>query len=258
MHVLRFAAVLFLAVTVTADDVARSRVLQNEAQAALQNGDRAAYLAKIRAASDLRPQHPTLLMRVGIALALNGRNDEALAVFERVASMGFVYVLEDPELNALRELPRFRAVQERFAANGRAIGSARTELTIDRLGLIPEGMAYDAKTRRFFVSSVRTGTIFAIDRRGRTTELVTDAPWGVFGMAADPKRRLLWATTTAMPQVEGFGRASTRRRPGRPCCGSTSTPAGSSTRSVPPRRSTSATSPSTRTATSTSPTPARR
>lgn len=207
MHAVRVAALLVLALTVAADDVARSRALQNEAQAALQSGDRAAYLTKIRAASDLRPQHPTLLMRVGMALVLNGRNDDALAVFERVASMGFVYVLDDPELHALRELPRFRAVQERFAANGRAVGSARTELTIDRLGLIPEGMAYDEKTRRFFVSSVRTGTIFAVDRHGRATELVTDAPWGVFGMAADPKRRLLWATTTAMPQVEGFDKA---------------------------------------------------
>lgn len=146
---------------------------------------------KAREASDARPQHPTLLYRLAIALEANGQREEAVRVLDRIATMGFVYPVEKDFPHA-----RYAAVAKRFALNAKPIGTAKREFVIDRLGLIPEGMAYDGK--RFFVSSVRTKTIFAGDREFAT------APWGVFGMAADPKRGVLWATTTALPQVEGF------------------------------------------------------
>lgn len=146
---------------------------------------------KAREASDARPQHPTLLYRLAQALEADGRREEAVQVLDRVATMGFVYPVA-------KDFPhgRYADVTARFARNAQPIGKARREFGIERLGLIPEGMAWDGK--RFFVSSVRTGTIFAGDRPFAT------APWGVFGMTADPKRGVLWATTTALPQVEGF------------------------------------------------------
>jgi hypothetical protein len=148
-------------------------------------------IADLRRASDARPQHPTLLYRLAVGLEKNGQREEAARALERIAAMGFVYDVE-------RDFPheRYAAIRARIARNARPIGSARHEFTIDRLGLIPEGMAWDG--RRFFVSSVRTRTIFAGGREFAT------APWGFFGMAADPKRGVLWATTTALPQVEGF------------------------------------------------------
>ncbi|HEV7238823.1 MAG TPA: tetratricopeptide repeat protein [Thermoanaerobaculia bacterium] len=146
---------------------------------------------KAREASDARPQHPTLLYRLAIALDANGQREEAVRTLDRIATMGFVYPVEKDFANE-----RYAAVTKRFALNAKPIGTAKRELAIDRLGLIPEGMAWDGK--RFFVSSVRTKTIFAGDREFAT------APWGVFGMVADPKRGVLWATTTALPQTEGF------------------------------------------------------
>ena len=146
---------------------------------------------KAREASDARPQHPRLLYELAKALEANGQREEAVRALDRIASMGFVYPVEKDFAHE-----RYAAVAKRFAANAKPIGTAKHEFTIERLGLIPEGMAWDGK--RFFVSSVRTGKIFADGK-----ELAT-APWGVFGMAADPKRGVLWATTTALPQVEGF------------------------------------------------------
>jgi hypothetical protein len=146
---------------------------------------------KAREASGARPQHPTLLYRLAQALDADGQREDAVRVLDRVADMGFVYPVA-------KDFPheRYAEVAKRFAANARPIGSARREFAIERLGLIPEGMAWDGK--RFFVSSVRTGTIFVGDRPFAT------APWGVFGMAADPKRGVLWAVTAALPQVENF------------------------------------------------------
>lgn len=197
------ALALLFTTTLHADEIADSRRLAQEALTAYKAKDNATFLTKIKAASLLRPQHPTLLVQFAIALAANGRHLEALNLIERVAAMGFVAPLTDPELEPVRKLPRFAAVAERMAANTRPIGRAKSELTIDRTSLIPEGLAYDAKKKRFFLSSVRTKTIFAIDERGTVKPFATSS-YGIFGMAVDAKRNVLWATTTALPQVTDY------------------------------------------------------
>jgi hypothetical protein len=191
------------AVSAGADDIADSRRLQQEALTAYKEKKPDVFLAKIRAASDLRPQHPTLLLQLAVAQAANGQHQNALGVLDRVAAMGFVYELDDAELQPVRALPSFARIAKRFEANGRAIGTAKQELAIERLGMIPEGLAYDAARRRWLVSSVRNGEILAVSANGDLKTLV-DVPWGVFGMAVDGKRGVLWATTSAVEQTEEF------------------------------------------------------
>lgn len=194
---------MIAAVSLTADEVTDSRRLQQEALAAYKEKKPDVFLQKIRAASDLRPQHPTLLVQLAVALALNGQHQNALGTLDRVAAMGLVYTLDDPELQPVRELPGFARIAKRFEANAKAIGTAKQELTVDRLGIIPEGLAYDAARRRWLISSVRNGTILAAGADGEVTTLL-DMPWGVFGMTADAKRNVLWATTTAMAPTEEY------------------------------------------------------
>lgn len=201
----KFLAIALLAVaaTASADDLADSRRLQQEALAAYKEKKPVVFLEKIRAASALRQQHPTLLVQLAVALAANERYREAMGVLDRVAAMGFVYALDDAELQPVRALPEFARAAKRFEANARPIGSAKLELTVDRLGLIPEGLAWDAQSKRLLISSVRTGEILAVNSGGEVQTLA-DAPWGVFGMAIDAKRGVLLATTAAMAQVEEF------------------------------------------------------
>jgi len=61
--------------------------------------------------------------------------------------------------------------------------------------LIPEAIAYDERDARWFVSSVRQARIMRVD--GAT---FAKSPWPVFALAIDAKRRLLWASTAAVPQ----------------------------------------------------------
>lgn len=195
--------VILVAVPAAADDLTDSRRLQQEGLAAYKEKQAEVFLKKIRAASDLRPQHPTLLLQLAVALAANGQHQNALGVLDRVAAMGFVYELDDAELQPVRALPAFARIAKRFEANARATGTAKEELTIDRLGIIPEGLAYDAARRRWLISSVRNGEILAATADGEVKTLV-DVPWGVFGMAVDAKRGVLWAVTAAMLPTEGF------------------------------------------------------
>jgi sugar lactone lactonase YvrE len=188
-----------------ADDVTDSRRLAREAVEAYKAKNLALFLEKSRAASSLRPSHPTMLYNYGAALALNGRGDEALEALERVAAMGMIYEpAKDDDFASIRESPRFARVVEALQRNADPTTKTKREFTIDDRGIISEGIAYDARTRRFFVSSVRNGAIYARDSRGKVSQFVRDQPWGVFGMAADPARRRLWAGTSALPQSKGF------------------------------------------------------
>jgi len=65
--------------------------------------------------------------------------------------------------------------------------------------LIPEGIAYDAATKTFFVGSTFKRKIVAIDAGGKVRDFTTEAQdgiYGVLGMRVDPKTRTLWAISS--------------------------------------------------------------
>jgi sugar lactone lactonase YvrE len=185
-----------------ADEIADSRKLTQEALAAYKAKDAATFLAKITAASDLRPSQSALLYYRAAALALNGRDEEARALLERVARMGMVYdVAGQPEFSA----PEFKAVAEAFSKNKAPIGKADRAFMIAKHGIISEGVAHDPASGDFFVSSVRDGAIWRI-HNGKASPWVTKVGRGVFGMAVDSKRRLLWAATSPIEQNSTYSK----------------------------------------------------
>jgi sugar lactone lactonase YvrE len=190
------------------------RRLTREAVDAYKAGNFALFLEKSRAAAASRPEQPLLLYNVAAGLALNGRADEAMDVLTRIAATGLVSEPgRDDDFASIRSLPRFTGIVNAFHRNGEPIGKTARAFTIDRKGIISEGIAYDAKTKRTFVSSVRNGAIYAIDGNGRVSTFVDDQRWGVFGMAIDSSRRILWATTSALPQNKQY-RAEDKGRAG--------------------------------------------
>lgn len=202
------ALILLLLLAQTADPVTESRKLAGEALEAYRAKNAALFLEKVRAAAALRPKHPTLQYQLAIAEAMNGANDDALVLLDRIAEMGFVYYPEkQPELAVLASSPRFTAIVERFASNAKPIGAPKEVLSLDEKGILGEGLAFDAKRDRFFVSGVHARKIFAIDRQGHATTFATNLDRGAFGMAVDAKRNVLWVATSSLPQVNGFQEA---------------------------------------------------
>ncbi|HEU4523246.1 MAG TPA: hypothetical protein VFT12_14650, partial [Thermoanaerobaculia bacterium] len=183
----RIAGVLLsvlVSFTAVADPKAiqESRRLQTEARKAYADKNYALFLEKIRASSDLRPDHPTLLYFLAGALTLNGRTDEALTVLERVAAMGMVYSPgKEPDFAALAQSPRFDRIACAFACNGSVIGTERTAAWIDEHGIIPEGLARDTKRKVFYLSSVRRGDVWRISNK-ETKKLVAGYPLAILGL----------------------------------------------------------------------------
>lgn len=87
---------------------------------------------------------------------------------------------------------------------------SQTAFKINEPDLIPEGIAYDSRTKTFYVGSTYLRKIISINEKGATrnfTDEAEDGLFGVLGMRVDEKRRFLWAISSdaglAMPLKNG-------------------------------------------------------
>lgn len=224
MNILRcnnfiLVAVLLLSFAVSSNaqttaEMRESVKFEQQARLDYKAKDYAKFLKNIKLASDLRPNHARLLYNLAVAYSLNNKSDEAFAVLQRLAAMDLFFAVEkDDDFKSLLALPRFQAIQGEFALNQKPLDRSAKAFTIPQKDLITEGIAYDAATKRFFVSSIHRRKIVAIDARGKVTDFSaeTDGLWSVSGMRVDDKRQILWATTTAFPQMENFQKADDGR-----------------------------------------------
>src|SRR5215212_6232997 len=106
-------ALLFCVSSVYAQEKTPQQLL-NDARAAYDRKDFAAYLTTMDALATLRPGHPVMLFNRAGALALNGKNAEAVALLDKLARMQIAMDLSDHDLDSLRERDDFRAVEKQM------------------------------------------------------------------------------------------------------------------------------------------------
>jgi len=167
--------------------------------------DYKAFLARMRKLQASEPSLPRLIYNLAAAEALAGSPDEAVKLLHRLAGTGLAFAIDkDDDFRKLRARADFQAEVRAMKANREPHGSAEPAFTLDERDLLTEGVAYDPQTRTFFVSSIRHRKIIAIDDQGRQRDFVPEAKdgiTGVFGMAVDPTRRVLWAATSPLPHM---------------------------------------------------------
>ena len=185
-----------------------SEFYEKQAIQAYRNKDFAAFLENMKQAELLRPNNPRLLYNLADAFALNGKKDEAIVNLTKLAAMKLFYEPEkDDDFSSLKTTKEFQAVLKKFQVNKMPTGSGATAFTVREKGLVTEGLAYDDKTKTFYLGSVAEQKILSVNQRGETKVFVdrSSGLWSVFGMKVDAKHRLLWATTAAhklMPNLK--------------------------------------------------------
>lgn len=210
---LAFIAALLIgspAIAQTADQMREAAKFERQAGVDYKAKDFPKFLENIKNASELRPNHARLLYNLAVGYSQNGKTDEALAVLERLAAMDVFFEVEkDEDFKPLFEMPRFKKIQSALADNLKPKGDAVRAFGLTQKDLLTEGIAIDVVSKRYFVSSVHQRKIVAIDSKGKATDFssANDGLWGVSGMRVDEKRRILWVTTTAFPQMRGFAKA---------------------------------------------------
>jgi sugar lactone lactonase YvrE len=176
---------------------------------AYRNKDYRAMLALARRAAVADPTSPRALYTLACAQALNHRAAATAATIDRLTALSsFMQLAKDADLDGVRKDPAVAAALERLSAvRRRVVGAAEVRFTLDDPTLLVEGLAYDPTSGDFFVSSVHRRRILRIGSDGQPRDFVPPGSNGLYGVVAlrvDPARHLLWATSSALPEVEGI------------------------------------------------------
>lgn len=190
-----------------ADSAAAARRLYREASIALRAGDTTVAHKSVVGATLVWPTQPAYLWQRARMAMVIGDSSDAFAALRQFAALGMTRsVSGDPVLSRLAGQPKFSTVLATLRANAAPIVNSSVRATLPDSTLWPEGIAYEPRTRQFFVGSVRHRTIYVTGPTG-TRALWTDrrADVGaILGVCADPDGTHLWATTAGLPQMREY------------------------------------------------------
>jgi len=193
------ACAIFSHFLFAADNQPRWRVLNNAAGQAARAKDYRKLRQTLRELKPLMPGNPRVIYNLAAADAILGDTAAALAGLRTLAGMHLTYdFAADADFSALHRSSEFAAILKQVDENKRPMSHSIPAFTLAQRDLIPEDIAYDSQTRRFFVSSVRQSKI--IDATNARD--FAKADWPVLALRVDLRRRLLWAATGWLPHCE--------------------------------------------------------
>lgn len=197
-----------------ADSAAAARRHYREGAAAYRKGDYTAARPLFRAAQAAWPGSEPYTFALAAVSARLSDTVETARWLEQLAAMGFGQPLDQADDFALiRTAPAVARAMENVRHNAEPAIRSRIWRTVEQADLFPEGIAFDPRTRRWLLASVRHGKVVAVDSVGKVSDFATPTPEGfaLLGIRIDPTRRLLWATAVAAPQGARYQTADSGR-----------------------------------------------
>ena len=195
----------------------QAQQLARDATAAADAKDYPKYLEKMSAAVALRPDYPRLLVNLAAAQALNDQPEEAVTTLERLAAFGVNSPVEkNAAFAAMRDRKDFKEVVKKLAANlQNVIGEGEIAFSLPEVTGLIEGIAWREKTGEFFFGDVHHRCVWVREkpadgpRSNRNVALRRFTPegdelFGVFGLAVDEDRGVLWAAVSAVTAMDGY------------------------------------------------------
>jgi sugar lactone lactonase YvrE len=150
-----------------------------------------------------RPEYPSALFNLALALTLNGDNESSLQTLNRLLAKGVDFGADEmEEFAALRDLPGWEDYVHGVEELYRPLGEAEVALKFDDGHFVPEGIAIDERGD-VYLGSIRKGLLV---RRGNEARVLSDRQghWSVFGMRLHTDGTL-WFASAAVPQLADVG-----------------------------------------------------
>jgi sugar lactone lactonase YvrE len=161
------------------------------------------------------PDNPCILYQVAAIYARAHRPDDALTALREMASK---HAGLDPRLRdgfqSLAGNPEFLRLKQEIRRDNPPVRNAQPAFTIAESDLIPEGIAWSEKQKRFYLGSMKR-KIIEVDAAGHARDFVAPADNGlgiVVGLRVDDKRGELWAASEQMAPHPGLVRGIFRYR----------------------------------------------
>jgi sugar lactone lactonase YvrE len=166
---------------------------------------------------------PRYMLSVATIEARLGHKDEALRWIEKYVATGISFdAARDEDLKALMATKTGATLAELMKARSLPVTNAEFVCELPQADTMPEDITYlkavDAKSiGSFYVSSIQHHTIYRVSlpislpksgsRQCVTEELPLSEEakrWPTLAISADPKRKVLWMTASAMPGFSGI------------------------------------------------------
>jgi hypothetical protein len=171
-------------------------------------GDWARATEKLHA---LRPYNQDFMTHLVKAYAQTGQTAKAFNMMLMMQQQGLSQDWDSvAEVAPLREHRLYNHLRDLMREAGQPFGRAETFATLDADVVMPEALAHDSETGRFFIGTIHDGRIL-VSENGEEWTVFAD-PEGieplkaVFDMAVDAERGYLWVATGSVPQFEGHQR----------------------------------------------------
>lgn len=140
-----------------------------------------------------------------------GDTSESLKWLEELDRIGWMLGVNDHDFLNSHSTARYRTIASRLNSGAPAIVHSTTAFTIPEPDLVPEGIAFDATTGDFYVSSIHLRKIIRVTPDGKSSDFTREAQdgmYGTLGVKVDAQRRLLWAISNAAHEMKNYVNAA--------------------------------------------------
>jgi len=196
-------------------DKARYRELfQKLSEAARQKDWQGARDVLTQIGRELPAPMPRYMLSVATIEARLGHKDEALKWIEKYVATGLSFdPAKDEDLKSVMAVGTGARVAELMKEHSLPVTNAEFVCELPQADTMPEDIAYLKSSGAFFVSSIQHHTIYRVSlpkagsRQCSMEELPLPAEakhWPTLAISADPQRKVLWVTASAMPGFSGI------------------------------------------------------
>jgi sugar lactone lactonase YvrE len=184
----------------------------NQAQEAQKNGDHTGFYEMIVKASELHPYHQGIIYNRGVAAALTKREDEAIKYLHEAVLVNAKFDLSIDALKSLNGLKDFEELKSLQKELLQPVIHSDTAYMIKDRALHLESVAAGEKSGFFYLSSVHKRKILKVNENGTVTDFTKsgqDGMTALLGIKVDKTKKVLWACSSPMPEMENFDTTST-------------------------------------------------
>ena len=173
------------------------------ASAQQDSGNARSAIAAIEEALKQRPDDATLHFFLARSQAQLGDARASVAALEKAAALGDGFLpARNLGFGKVWGDAKFQEVRARLEEKLPHLDYAPIAFELEDRELVPEGMAYDAPSRSFFVGSINKGKIVRVWPDSAVTEFASRLD-PILGIAVDAPRRKLYAVSTSALTGEG-------------------------------------------------------
>ncbi|HEU5292466.1 MAG TPA: hypothetical protein VFU05_17585, partial [Cyclobacteriaceae bacterium] len=182
-----------------------------QAREAYKGGDFVKFYDMTVKANELHPYHQGALYYRGVAAALTNKPDEAIKFLRDAVLVNAQFDLSIEELKSLsgqKDFETLKALQQDLRSS---IVHSDTAFTVKDRTLHLESVAAGEKDGVFYLTSIHRRKILKVNEKGNVTDFTKtgqDGTTSLLGIKVDKTKRVLWACSSPMPEMENFDTTS--------------------------------------------------